>query len=168
MIKFPTARFLAAVLLAVTLTLTACQNAAEAPFLYRDRLSSATVSDGIRTFRITPIAGGFAVEITDPPSVSGILYRITSEASFVSMGEVEIPVSDRMSAAAKQVITLFTPSDDQLLSAKTDKKTGTRTVRFSNDADEITVSLNENGSPLSFKTKDGTWTVQEYIPKPEI
>lgn len=168
MINTRTRRFFAAALAAICLALTACQGTNEHPLAYRDRLSSAVVSDGVRSFRITPIEGGFTVEITNPPSVSGITYRITGDTAFVSMGEAEIPVSDRMTKTVRQVIEFFTPSDDRLVGAKTDRKTGTCAVRFQTDEGEITANLSEDGIPTSFLTKDGTWTVEEYIQNPEI
>ncbi len=163
--KSCSARFLtAAVLTAVCLIFQGCTKGTP-PLLYQEKVASATLSDGERSFRLSPIPGGFSLEITAPSHAAGITYRITDTASAVSVGGVEIPAGENVTAAAKQVIALFTLAEENRTG--TDRRPGGMTVRYKTKAGEIAVHLDTDGTPTAFDTPSGTWTVSDFQKKPE-
>ncbi len=156
-----TLRFLsAAVLTAICLIFPGCAKDIRPPLLYQDCVLSATVSDGTRTWLLTPIPGGFSLEITAPAHAAGITYRITDTGSAVSAGGMEIPVSETVTTTARQVMALFTLSEENRIG--TDRHKGGMTARYKADGGEIAVHLDENGTPLSFDSPAGTWTVLAF------
>lgn len=159
------ARFLtAAALTAVCLVFPGCAGE-KPPLQYQEIFACADLSDGERTYRISPIPGGFSVEITAPSPAAGILYRITDDAATVSAGSVEIPVRDGVAAVPRQVIALFTLSEESRVG--TDRRAGGMTARYKTEGGEIAVHLDGDGVPISFDTPAGTWTVSAFSKKPE-
>lgn len=161
-----TKRFFAAALLAVCLLFPGCAKESRPPLLYQELVESASLTDGTRTWRLTPIPGGFSLEITSPASASGITYRLTDTGCTVSAGDVTIPVEGSVADAAKKAAALFTLSEENRVG--TDRSSGGgMTARYETDLGEIAVHLDGEGIPLSFDTPFGTWTVSDFVKIPE-
>ena len=134
---------------------------------YQDTLVSADVSDGTHTWRISPTDGGFTAVILTPPEAEGVTFLLTDVSSSVSLADVTVPVSDKMTAGARRLAALFTLDEARISEVRPDKDTQTVRARVRTDEGEITVTLGKDGIPVSFETSNGTVTVLSYEAKAE-
>lgn len=150
----------AVILIGICVLITACGKDSRALLWYQSALSSATVSDGAHTWRLTPTADGYTAEIVSPPEASGVTFHLTDASATVSVHGIEIPVSDAMTAGARRLIGLFSLDEARVSEVRPDKGAKTTRARIRTDGGEITVVFGEDGLPLSFETADGAVSVE--------
>lgn len=149
----------AAVLTAVCLALAGCESENRSLLWYQECLSEVTVAEGERVWKLTPTADGFSVEILAPSAAAGVTFRIAETSASVSVGGVQIPAGDAMTAGARRVIALFTLSEERLVGVEADRDGEAVIARYETDAGTVTVTIGDGGIPLSFETEGTKWTV---------
>ncbi len=154
------ARYLAASLAALCLFFGGCAPASRPLLWYQDALVSADLTVGERSYRLSAVPGGYAVTVLAPMESAGVTFTVTDVSSFVSYGEVEIPVTESMTAGASRLIALFTLEDARVSEVTPDKKANTVRARIRDAAgNTVFATFGPDGLPVSFETDTGLYTV---------
>ncbi len=151
--------FLLTILLSLTLC-SSCGAPARSLLWFTEDLAYATLTKDGQTWKISPEADGYALTILAPEALAGVTYRITDHGARIEAEEMQIPVSEAMTKTPCTLISFFTLTDEALLGVETEKEEGV-CARYRTDKGEIRIRFQKDGTPVSFETAEGLWTLCE-------
>ena len=129
---------------------------------YQDSFRDVILCEGNFRWHITPIPGGYTVEILSPASAAGVVFTVTDSAASVSLGAVHIPVSEAMLGECRRILSLFSLREEFLIGIDSpgDDPEGILCAHFRTDTAEYTVGFHSDGTPAYFEIITGSATTR--------